>query len=351
VFRFESSPVFARALREGDQELAPPSGESVGEGEWVLAIFEMGERRRATAAAARGLVRGTEAVLAFERRDWERLLDFAEAGSFGMVAAVAASPKSVPPPGPSDRPTPMLPSSRPSSPPAHRTAVGLPAVEAPEPSLERTAYGMPEIPRTPPLDRTSLGLAPSTAPSTPSVPGAAGPTHRSLDRTSLGLSSEPPPPPAIASRAPSTGKTQAWPVLQPANPASPAARVLVVDDDRNVCEIVAAMLEAVGLAVQSSPSAESALESLRASRYDLLVLDWNLPGMTGIELCRLLRKDDKLHALPVIFLSGRTESQDIVDAFASGADDYVSKPFRAPELGARIFGLLRRARMVADVAR
>jgi two-component system phosphate regulon response regulator PhoB len=84
---------------------------------------------------------------------------------------------------------------------------------------------------------------------------------------------------------------------------------------------------------------------MRAASFDLLVLDWNLPGMTGIELCRLIRRDPLVSTLPVLFLTAHASSRDVVDAFASGADDYVVKPFRAPELGARIFGLLRRARM------
>ncbi len=67
--------------------------------------------------------------------------------------------------------------------------------------------------------------------------------------------------------------------------------------------------------------------------------------MTGVELCRLIRQDDALSTMPVLFLTAHASSSDIVEAFASGADDYVVKPFRAPELGARIFGLLRRARM------
>ena len=105
------------------------------------------------------------------------------------------------------------------------------------------------------------------------------------------------------------------------------------------------MLEAVGLIVEPVNSAEDALERVRATHYDLLVLDWNLPGMTGLELCRHVRREPNLAGLPVLFLTAHSSSKDIVEAFASGADDYVAKPFRAPELGARIFGLLRRARL------
>jgi two-component system phosphate regulon response regulator PhoB len=124
---------------------------------------------------------------------------------------------------------------------------------------------------------------------------------------------------------------------------APSGRVLLVDDDRDIRDVVGAMLDAVGLTVDTATSAEEALERVRAEAFDLMVLDWNLPGMTGLELCRLIRRDPSLSALPVLFLTAHASSSDVVDAFASGADDYVAKPFRAPELGARIFGLLRRA--------
>jgi two-component system phosphate regulon response regulator PhoB len=117
-----------------------------------------------------------------------------------------------------------------------------------------------------------------------------------------------------------------------------------VDDDSDIRDVVGAMLEAVGLVIEPVTSAEEALERVREKHFDLLVLDWNLPGMTGIELCRQIRRESNLASLPVLFLTAHSSSKDIVDAFASGADDYVAKPFRAPELGARIFGLLRRAR-------
>jgi two-component system phosphate regulon response regulator PhoB len=123
------------------------------------------------------------------------------------------------------------------------------------------------------------------------------------------------------------------------------ARVLLVDDDEDICDVVGAMLATVGLTVEAAPTAEDALERVRAQDYDLVVLDRNLPGMTGIELCRLIRQDPRCAVLPVLFLTAHATSRDVVEAFSCGADDYVAKPFRAPELGARIFGLLRRARM------
>jgi two-component system phosphate regulon response regulator PhoB len=263
VFTFGDSRDFARALREGDQELLLPPGQHAGDGEWVLAIFEVGEKRRATAAAARGLDRGAGAgsVLAFERRDWERLVDFAEAGSVGMSDSGPAIP--------------------------------------------------PETPTQ------------------PSLPDSLDPPSGVTE---------------VRPRQPSQPSFDHWRASDPLA-QGPNARVLLVDDDRDIREVVGAMLDAVGLTVEAATSAEEALERVRASIFDLLVLDWNLPGMTGIELCRLVRRDPALATLPVLFLTAHASSRDVVEAFASGADDYVVKPFRAPELGARIFGLLRRARM------
>ncbi len=121
-------------------------------------------------------------------------------------------------------------------------------------------------------------------------------------------------------------------------------RVLIVDDDPDIRDVVSVMLEAVGLRVVAVESGEDALERIAREPFDLLVLDWNLPRMTGLDLCRALRRDPAQASLPVLFLTANASSQDMVEAFASGGDDYVVKPFRAPELGARIFSLLRRAR-------
>jgi two-component system phosphate regulon response regulator PhoB len=133
--------------------------------------------------------------------------------------------------------------------------------------------------------------------------------------------------------------------LPSARPAGAPARVLIVDDDPDIRDVVAAMLEAVNLSVVAAASAEEALDRVHTDRFDLLVLDWHLPRMSGLDLCRLVRREPELAALPVLFLTGNSSSQDMVEAFASGADDFVTKPFRAPELGARIFSLLRRARI------
>ncbi len=119
------------------------------------------------------------------------------------------------------------------------------------------------------------------------------------------------------------------------------ARILLVDDDVEVVDVVSAMLEAVGFAVIPAHDAEDGLGMLERDPFDLVVLDWTLPGMSGLDLCRAVRA--RWTKLPVLFLTANATTRDVVEAFAGGADDYVVKPFRAPELGARIFGLLRRA--------
>jgi two-component system phosphate regulon response regulator PhoB len=122
------------------------------------------------------------------------------------------------------------------------------------------------------------------------------------------------------------------------------SHVLVVDDDPDLREVVGAMLEAVGLVVRTVASAEEAIACVRSERFDLMVLDWTLPGRSGLELCREVRAIPRVGEIPMLFLTANASPSDMIEAFASGADDYVVKPFRAPELGARIFGLLRRSR-------
>ena len=118
------------------------------------------------------------------------------------------------------------------------------------------------------------------------------------------------------------------------------ARVLVVDDDAATRAMMVEVMSAVGLTASTSESAEEALAVIRAGNVDLIVLDVQLPKMSGLELVKEIRQDPKLRTTPILLVSGHTSSRAIVDAFASGADDFVVKPFRAPELAARIFSLL-----------
>lgn len=150
-------------------------------------------------------------------------------------------------------------------------------------------------------------------------------------------------PPSIipSSLPPPTGDVQ----------TPPDTRVLVVDDDRETQRVLRTLLSTAGYTTSTVASAEEAFERLRDMPIDLVVLDWMLPGMTGLDFCKRLRRDPVLNRLPVLFLTARSASHEIVAAFEAGADDYVTKPFRAPELKARILGLLRRAKMMPHVAR
>jgi two-component system, OmpR family, phosphate regulon response regulator PhoB len=222
---------------DSELELDLPPEEVVEDGEWVLAIFDVGPQHKATSAAARAVVDPDGARLVFEPRDYRRLADFA--------ANVARGGATTPPPPPSSQ---------------HSDD----EVETPKPT--------------------------------------------------------------------------SWPPR-----AGRGARVLVVDDDPDIRAVITAMLAAVNLVVTAKESAEDALVAVQQTAFDVIVLDWNLPKMSGIELCRQIRRDKHI-TLPVLFLTANASSQDMVDAFASGADDYMVKPFHGPELSARIFSLLRRTR-------
>jgi two-component system KDP operon response regulator KdpE len=116
-------------------------------------------------------------------------------------------------------------------------------------------------------------------------------------------------------------------------------RVLVVDDEPQIRRVMRATLVAQGYEVIDARSGEDALELLRADRYDLVLLDINLPGMTGIQTCREIRTSSEL---AVIMMTVRNGQKDKVDALDAGADDYVTKPFGIPEMLARVRAALRR---------
>jgi two-component system phosphate regulon response regulator PhoB len=123
----------------------------------------------------------------------------------------------------------------------------------------------------------------------------------------------------------------------------PNSRVLVVDDDPDLQQVMRCMLRANGFEVTTVSTAEEAFSYVRGLDVDLLVLDCNLPGMSGLEFVRRIRCEPCCGRLPVLFLTAHCSPDDVAEAFSAGADDFVGKPFRAPELGARIIGLLRRS--------
>lgn len=261
VFRFEDITAFSVALGEARGSLALPAGETVTDGEWILAIFEIGSRRRATAAAARGVRAAGDTHIAFERRDWDRLTAFVAARSEHMRAArpVGAGP-------------------------------------------------------------ISSGRVPGASELAPSERGEA-------DLGATGEFEAPPSSVLESSRVPF------------------AARVLLIDDDPQTRDEVRKMLTEIGLVVDTVDSADQAHARMAEMGFDALVLDFHSQALDPLDFVRALRRDPLRAPVPVLILSHRPSSRDVVDAFASGADDFLPKPFRAPELGARIFGMLRRARL------
>jgi two-component system phosphate regulon response regulator PhoB len=130
----------------------------------------------------------------------------------------------------------------------------------------------------------------------------------------------------------------------PVSSRIPPSRVLVVDDDAPTRDLVTKTLQALGLSIVSVDTAEAAAETIAARRFDLVVIDFGLPRSSGLDLVRQMRKTPATVDLPALFIAEQGGSRDAVEAFASGADDFVTKPLRASELSARIVGLLRRAR-------
>jgi two-component system phosphate regulon response regulator PhoB len=120
-------------------------------------------------------------------------------------------------------------------------------------------------------------------------------------------------------------------------------KVLIVEDEEPLSLLLRYNLEAEGYAVESCVRGDEAEIRLRESLPDLLLLDWMLPGLSGIELCRRLRAREDTERLPVIMLTARGEEAERIRGLATGADDYVVKPFSVPELMARVRAILRRA--------
>jgi len=118
-----------------------------------------------------------------------------------------------------------------------------------------------------------------------------------------------------------------------------SGRVLVVDDDPQIRRVMRVTLTGQSYEVDDAKSGEEALEKVRAERFDLVLLDMNMPGMGGLETCRLLRDHSEIG---IIMLTVRDSEDDKVSALDAGADDYVTKPFNPPELLARIRAALRR---------
>jgi len=120
------------------------------------------------------------------------------------------------------------------------------------------------------------------------------------------------------------------------------ATVLVVEDEPQIQELVAVNLEHIGHKVLRAASAEEAEAAIRSALPDVLVLDWMLPGESGLAFARRLRADERTRELPILMLTARAMEQDKVSGLEAGADDYLTKPFSPKELAARIKAVLRR---------
>jgi two-component system, OmpR family, phosphate regulon response regulator PhoB len=132
------------------------------------------------------------------------------------------------------------------------------------------------------------------------------------------------------------------PIARPSVVSAP--RILVVEDEIDVALLISYNLEAEGYVVESVARGEEAELRLAENAPDLLILDWMLPGVSGIEICRRLRAREATRTLPIIMVTARREESERVRGLAVGADDYVVKPFSVIELMARVHALLRRSR-------
>ncbi|HEX7054730.1 MAG TPA: phosphate regulon transcriptional regulator PhoB [Burkholderiales bacterium] len=121
-----------------------------------------------------------------------------------------------------------------------------------------------------------------------------------------------------------------------------SAEILVVEDEPQIQELVAVNLEHAGHRVRRAASAEEAEAAIRAALPDVLVLDWMLPGESGLAFAKRLRRDSRTRELPIVMLTARAMEDDKISGLEAGADDYLTKPFSPRELNARIKALLRR---------
>lgn len=139
------------------------------------------------------------------------------------------------------------------------------------------------------------------------------------------------------------------PVFLAINPMNMSnLKILVVEDEDAIREMLVMVLEQATLQVEAVASAEQALQALAENQVDLMLLDWMLPGISGVELARRLKKDLSYKDLPIILLTARGEEEDKIRGLEIGADDYVTKPFSPKELMARIKAVMRRSGKLSE---
>jgi two-component system, OmpR family, manganese sensing response regulator len=119
-------------------------------------------------------------------------------------------------------------------------------------------------------------------------------------------------------------------------------KMLIIDDDAQVAQELLQTLEAHGWSVERADNGSDGLQLMRCSSYDFILLDWNMPGMSGLQLCKTFRAEGG--ETPIIFLTGRSETDDKIAGMEAGGDDYLAKPFEIRELLARVRAIQRRPR-------
>jgi len=127
-----------------------------------------------------------------------------------------------------------------------------------------------------------------------------------------------------------------------------ARRILIVEDEQPIREMVMFALASAGYEAQEAADSRQAQTVIAERLPDLLLLDWMLPGISGIDFARRLKKEELTRELPIIMLTARAEEEDKVQGLESGADDYITKPFSPRELVARIRAVLRRGATAAE---
>ena len=129
-----------------------------------------------------------------------------------------------------------------------------------------------------------------------------------------------------------------------------SGKIFIIEDEPSIIQLVQHNLEKEGFIVASSINGNNGLKELKKFEPNLLLLDWMLPDLSGVEICKNIRKDIKLKSLPIIMLTAKGEEEDKIKGLDSGVDDYLTKPFSFNELLARIKAVLRRSdpKIVSD---
>ena len=128
-------------------------------------------------------------------------------------------------------------------------------------------------------------------------------------------------------------------------------KIFIIEDEASIVQLIQHNLEKEGFVVSSSLNGNEGLKELKKFEPNLLLLDWMLPDLSGIDICKNIRRDSNFKSLPIIMLTAKGEEEDKIKGLESGVDDYVTKPFSFNELSARIKAVLRRSdpKVVANV--